>query len=302
MRVGVVVGRFQVPQLTEGHQALLDYAKANSDILIVFVGSVNKPPSHNNPLTFEQRREKIHEPIVLPLPDRYSNSEWSRHLDGIIYGMLPHAEVSLFGGRDSGALKYYCGTFKKVEFRAIKDFVNATSVREEIARMSPIYADARSVIWATQQQHPKVYPTVDIALFDEAGYLYLGRKKGQNGWRFPGGFVEPSDASFLDAAKRELREECGDIEVSAPMYLGSTKIDDWRYRGEKDKIITTFFYTRKLWGRITAGDDLSEIKGFNFPGCKDDIVAEHIPLYEMLEGYYSSGKLPRYPELKRTDS
>lgn len=96
---------------------------------------------------------------------------------------------------------------------------------------------------------PAVFPTVDIIIRKD-GKLLLGRKPKQDkfparpghaGWRFFGGFADPAlDNSYEDAAKREANEE-SNLVVTKVKYLGSTRIDDPRYRGTEHCIITHLF-------------------------------------------------------------
>ena len=89
--------------------------------------------------------------------------------------------------------------------------------------------------------------------------LLLGKNPNENQWRFIGGFVDPTDGSDEDAARRELREEAGAIEVGPMEYITSQKVDDWRYRQTEDGIMTRLFITEYLWGRIEPSDDISEL-------------------------------------------
>jgi bifunctional NMN adenylyltransferase/nudix hydrolase len=70
-------------------------------------------------------------------------------------------------------------------------------------------------------------------------------------------------------------------------YVGSRKIDDWRYREEKDKIITILFKTKFLFGKPEGSDDLEEAKWFAVNALKmmiesGQIAKEHIVLMELL--------------------
>ncbi|OQP47532.1 hypothetical protein A4H97_05175 [Niastella yeongjuensis] len=117
--------------------------------------------------------------------------------------------------------------------------------------------------YAFQNAYSKVYPTVDIAVLKDGDtQVLLGKKHNAPQWRFPGGFTDPTDDSYEAAARRELQEECGDLEVNAMQYIGSAKIDDWRYRSEEDKIITLFFKTQWVFGHPKANDDLKELGWF----------------------------------------
>jgi bifunctional NMN adenylyltransferase/nudix hydrolase len=52
------------------------------------------------------------------------------------------------------------------------------------------------------------------------------------------------------------------MEVTPMQYIGSAKIDDWRYRSEEDKIVTLFFKTQWVYGSAKANDDLKDLEWF----------------------------------------
>jgi bifunctional NMN adenylyltransferase/nudix hydrolase len=136
--------------------------------------------------------------------------------------------------------------------------------------------------------YPKTYPTVDIAVLKNGNAeLLLGRKNNSVKWRFPGGFADPSDNSFEESARREMTEECGNIETGDMKYIGSAKINDWRYRNEADKIVTMLFKTELSFGNPKAADDLEELHWFAVNElpimlANGDITNEHEPLVKIL--------------------
>ena len=142
---------------------------------------------------------------------------------------------------------------------------------------------------ACKAQYPHAYQTVDIALLseDESG-IWLGRKDNELEWRFFGGFTDPADASLEDAASRELLEETA-IQVSHNdlHYISSMRVDDWRYRGQNDKIITAFFMAHELLGKEPVPcDDIAEIKYFELADITQKLfVPEHWHLYGHLCQY-----------------
>jgi bifunctional NMN adenylyltransferase/nudix hydrolase len=81
------------------------------------------------------------------------------------------------------------------------------------------------------------------------------------------------------AARRELLEETH-IEVSSLEYVGSFLVDDWRYRNEVDKIMTTVFIARYMFGAIQPDDDIEELRWFQLDRSFDlgRIVSAHRPL------------------------
>lgn len=133
---------------------------------------------------------------------------------------------------------------------------------------------------------PIVSATVDVAVLRThkgKQQVILGRKDKEDGWCFPGGFVDPSDLSLMAAAQRELSEEVTCIRVGHLTVLGSAKIDDPRFEGTQDGIMTTFFLTSYLDGDPVAGDDLDEVRWFDLTDdLKDILVHKHKILLQLL--------------------
>jgi bifunctional NMN adenylyltransferase/nudix hydrolase len=99
----------------------------------------------------------------------------------------------------------------------------------------------------------------------------LGRKPHQQKFRFIGGFADPEDSCYEDSAKREASEETG-LELGEVKYIGSARINDWRYRSEHDKIMTLFFKATYTYGKPEAKDDIAELRWFS----KNEIQAEQL--------------------------
>ena len=91
--------------------------------------------------------------------------------------------------------------------------------------------------------------------------------------------------TFEDAARREFAEETG-LNIEGELtYLGSHQINDWRYRWERDKIITTFFHGFYSWGKARPGDDLDDVDWFDLEKAKDILVDSHWILHRALTQY-----------------
>jgi bifunctional NMN adenylyltransferase/nudix hydrolase len=269
--LGVVVGRFQVDELHKAHAALINRALDECDHVLIFVGTTIVRDSKKNPLDFLSRVYMIknqcpYAPLsIVPIADVPSAKDWDAVLDKKI-GEYATGTVQLYSGRDG----FHAGYFGKYKHNVtvideISDMAG-TVVRTQIGKTPLHSCDFRKgVIYAKMNQYPAVYPTVDIAVLkkeDPKGlytHVALGKKPGETSWRFPGGFADPTDANFNTAAKREAREELGvNLEISTPEYVTNAKIDDWRYRNEENKIITSFFKADHLWGFLSAGDDLEK--------------------------------------------
>jgi bifunctional NMN adenylyltransferase/nudix hydrolase len=219
--------------------------------------------------------------------DHPSDETWSNNLDHSLSSTFPTEKFTLYGSRDS-FLAYYSGHHKTDEAPVLDNW-NASAIREEISDQVIGSQDFRAgVNYARHNTYDKVYPTVDIAVFkDQNQYLLMGQKARRAQWRLIGGFVDPTDANLETAARRELAEEAGAIEIGDLHYEGSFLVDDWRYRQEKDKIMTTMFSTDHLHGMPTPADDIVKttwVKTAELAAMMEagEIVYEHEPLIRHL--------------------
>jgi bifunctional NMN adenylyltransferase/nudix hydrolase len=192
--------------------------------------------------------------------------------------------VTLYGSRDS-FIAYYSGRFPTQELIP-ESTVSGTEARKLIGSRAKGTQDFREgVIWATQNRYAVSYTTVDIAVVDFKEHkLLLGRKPTETLFRFVGGFAEPNSPSFEDDAKRELQEETG-LVIPNVTYIGSAKVDDWRYRNEQDKIKTLFFLAEYTTGSAQASDDIAQTKWVSLDlgiELKKLIVPEHHMLVDLL--------------------
>jgi hypothetical protein len=113
-RIGVVIGRFQVPRLAlhPGYRALLAHVGRENDAVLVVLGEAPRP-DQRNPLSFRHRQAMFAEEYpafgVLPLPDEPSDADWVRQLDALVASALGQepATVQLYGGRGSFLETYH---------------------------------------------------------------------------------------------------------------------------------------------------------------------------------------------------
>lgn len=288
--VGVIVGRFQVNELHEAHCELIESVRSTHDKVILFLGNSVIRNTVNNPLDYRSRRTMIHEKypdIELGyINDHPSDEVWSKNLDRQIQDfLLPGQSVRLYGSRDS-FLKSYQGKFQTCELESTT-FISGTEVRRRVSNNYYPSADYRAgMIAATAHRFPTAYQTVDIAVLNEKGELLLGRKADEKKWRFLGGFSDPRSPSLEADARREVMEESG-VEVGDIRYIGSTLVDDWRYRGEVDKIKTAFFAAKYMFGKPEGADDIAEVRWFSQQEYLklDNIMSGHHILITMLTDF-----------------
>jgi bifunctional NMN adenylyltransferase/nudix hydrolase len=287
-KVGVIIGRFQVDELHNGHKALIDYVSKNNDKLIIFIGLSPLKCTYNNPLDFSARERMLKEAYpkakIMYIKDELTNKGWSENLDKMITDITDHGssgdDICLYGSRDS-FINYYHGNYKTQELEQTV-FTSGTARRKEIANNIINNTDFRKgAIWVTMHQYFGPATTVDIAILnhDETKIL-LGRKEKENKFRFIGGFAE-SNESFEQTAHREVLEETG-VELINLHYIKSIPVDDWRYKNEKKKITTLFFKANILCGRPIPGDDICELMWVGIDALELMIIDVHKPLAKIL--------------------
>lgn len=259
---------------------------------------------------------------VLYIVDDRDDVHWSQRLDAIVEATTtPTQKVTMFGGRDSFIARYH-GRYP-TQVLEPESYVSGTELRRSITRAVRTTEDFRAgVIWASANRYPPTHPTVDVCVFRGGhverevclgcgqptelrdcgcpagtGYqrvppsaleILLVRKPSEQQWRFSGGFYDPTkDQSWEAAGKREVAEETG-VEVGDLHYAGSFQVDDWRYRNESEKIVTTLFVGEHVFGGPKPADDVAEARWFTvgpkgehpLPGeiKFDAVVPEHQPL------------------------
>jgi bifunctional NMN adenylyltransferase/nudix hydrolase len=303
--VGVIVGRFQVAELTEAHFDLIKTVCNEHAKVLLFLGLSPAIGTRNNPLDLECRRQMIEQQLnahnppitnvtILYIKDVPSDEVWTKNLNNMVRDNLnPGQTAILYGSRDS-FIKHYTGGYQTQELIPER-VISGSEMRKNISKRTKNTKDFREgVIWAVYNQYPKVFATVDIAPVDIPNQtVLLGRKENENKLRFVGGFAMPESRSYEQDAVRELEEETGiKATEESLVYIGSTFVDDWRYRSEIDKIKTIFFFVPHPGGSVKADDDIAEVRWVKISDLTEDMLVDtHKPLYHLFRQFIRKNNL-----------
>lgn len=297
--IGVIVGRFQIHELHEAHRMVIETVLKNHKKALLFLGVSPAIGTTRNPLDYTSRQMMIQEEypglVIMPLPDQASDEKWSKTLDSRVKEVFPNGSALIYGSRDS-FIPYYKGKLPTKELEQTV-YVSGTEIRKNTSEeIKASHLWRAGAIYQAYNRFPISYQTVDIAAVNpEKTLILLAQKPAEDLLRFIGGFVDPSDVSLEHAAGREFTEEsCG--KVSNLQYLGSFRVDDWRYRTERDKIMTAFFVGVHNGGILEPADDIYALKWVDTKTFLSpewitaNMVKEHHPLALALASHLQTKK------------
>lgn len=292
--LGVIVGRFQVAELHRGHRYLIEQVLGKHASVLIVLGTTGGQPTRRNPLDAETRTRMIQARYptiqVRTLEDHPSNEAWSQALDALITEVGKGRKATLYGSRDS-FFGGYSGCFPMHTIAPIHP-TNGTDARKRAATKPRVSrAFRQGAIYAAYARLPISYQTVDMVIVRrETGHVLLGRKTGEEKLRFPGGFVDAADLTLEAAARREIYEETGGLEVGPPTYAGSLRIQDHRYHQSGDAILTSVFILPYLFGAPRASDDLAHLEWVRFEDVEARIAVFHLPIWHLTQPQLTATK------------
>lgn len=284
---GVIVGRFQVAEIHQGHRSLIENVLSRHRKVVVLLGIAPLSNSINNPLDFESRKQMLLSAYpsltVLYVKDVNDDALWSKQVDSIIGDVLsPTQTALLYGSRDS-FISHYSGRFDTYELPT-EHTLSGTEIRASIGREAKDSPEWRAgVIWASRNRFPVSYQTVDIAIFNpDYTQMLLGQKSDEAGWRLVGGFADPCSSSLEEDAHREVMEEAG-VAIRNLAYVRSFVIDDWRYRNEPDCIKTALFVAvTDAVDDAVGADDIARVRWFDLAELNPADQWRIMPLHRVL--------------------
>lgn len=237
-KIGVLIGRFQVPEPHEGHMFLMKRILEVSDELIVLVGSANKARSIKNPFTFDERRGAIYKALgaeyadrvnVVPLNDYlYSDDQWMADVAATIKQVITvEADVTLYGHFKEG--NDYLRWFPQFKYQNIDSTIetSGTELRNAHRHLLPKVVQEEYLEFDNDRKKFENYPYPDCLQSNcgDAVVICLGHvlliKRPNGVWALPGGHKHKYE-TFLDCAIRELYEETN-LRVPEKVVRGSIK-------------------------------------------------------------------------------
>lgn len=285
MKVGVVIGRFQVHKLHDGHLDLIKKVAEQSDSVCILVGVSENRSGHRHPLDFitrklmiEQSLATLNKPLtILPIHDESNDETWAKNVDSLLKKTFLGADITLYDGSDGFSRQYSGRGSLRVEHENIAHSARGTQLREQIASQ-PLSSEEfrRGVIYGVINQWDRVFPTVDVVLMSNDGQkFYVGKKKGETKLRFIGGFVDCYDNSLEDAVRREAREEA-EVNLQYVTYISSRGMYEYRYTGGKNGSVMTSFFLGLLpeLQNPHPSDDIDEIVEISREEIKEAIDEE----------------------------
>ncbi len=302
--VGVLVGRFQTPELLEGHREVLDrFYATKHDRHVIIIGLSVLKNTYENPLDFNLRRDMIWKEYkkdaeIYYLHDCNGDDVWSEELDAAVEKFAEGRPVTIYGTHET-VVSPYKGKHEVVPLEASSCTNWDEYCRAKGREGLDLKAFRWGACWATRQHYPTGYGTVDCAIFedDTMTQLYLAKKPKEKLWRFVGGFIDPEkDNDINDTAKREAFEETNlECRIVGTSCYKTFKVNDWRYAKEKDKIFTHLYIMVKSGGVKRPKDDVSDVKAFDLTrlpeNFRDWIMPEHRMLFdEVMEYRRTHGK------------
>ena len=290
---GVVVGRFQIDDLHEGHYDLLKDVQDRHTNLVIIIGTSPCRCTVNNPLDLDTRRRMLMRAFpsakIGYIEDCYSDEAWSEKLDTVISAKTSDdIDVVLYGSRDS-FIPHYSGKYP-VKALIQRRYISASEIRKQLSVRSRHTVDFRAgAIWYSLNQYPSALPTVDVAVLHldkKEIRILLGKRNTEDKFRLIGGFVAPGE-TYEDAAYRELYEEAS-IKAEDVTPMRSFFVDDWRYKSEQNKITTMLYVVSAYTGTPEPDDDIDELAWFTLDSrLLDRVVPNHLQMVDYLISTYA---------------
>lgn len=290
--VGVIVARFQVPDLHQGHRYTIEYVLQQHEQALIILGAT-PVLTDRNPLSFEMRKQMIEQAypgaritIVESASSPASHMERSRMIDALIEKTFPGRNAMLYGARDS-FVHTYRGIFPTQEVPTVYAG-SATQVRKsiQVAHTSDFRA---GVIYGIMNRGSFGRPAVDVVIAgpNARRVILVGKHQEEGKLRFPGVFFDPTvDQSYEAAGQRCMAKELPKVRFRTLRMVGSCRIDDWRYRKTGESVISLVLKGFHVDGSPAPGQGVDSAHWIDVAELDDVLIESHKPLAAMLKNHW----------------
>ena len=107
-----------------------------------------------------------------------------------------------------------------------------------------------------------IVPSVNVAVFNEAGELLLIRRSDNDNWALPGGGIDIGE-SLVQAGVRETLEESGvecRVTGMSGIYTDPGHVILYMSNGEVRQEFSIVLTARAVGGRLAASDETSDVR------------------------------------------
>ncbi len=249
MNIGVIVGRFQSPYLTDGHRTLLQEAYKESDEVAIFLLNNEIPFSDSNPIPYDLREKMILDYVrrefkekktqFYCLPDQKYASKLMFSIDQTLTAAHTNqAKFTLYGGDKSLAIQYQGIAEVKIVGTNYHS-CTAKDARNEAYDLESINVNfLQGVIHALNYRRVVCHNyIVSILLYqDESGNIFCLAKNDTRlkKYIFPLTPVTSTYGSYEEQSMAEMKKLLKDGVVTDGSHIVSKRIDDWRFRHTSD--------------------------------------------------------------------
>ena len=179
--IGVIVGRFQTPELHPGHRFVIDSVFARHDEVLIVLGCSAAYQSKHDPLDYETRKAMVLSKYpgarIAALKDTRTNELWSKNLDNLIEKEFPGRLATLYGSLKS-FIPCYNGIHPCTTLESPDPNMSATNARNDISVKPGSSKDFRAgAIYASYHRKNISHQTTDVAVIDyDRRLLLLGAR------------------------------------------------------------------------------------------------------------------------------
>lgn len=287
MKIGVVVGKFQTPYLTEAHQHLFDKAIEENDQLVIFVLDKHIEFTDNNPLPYRIREDMLLQNFwgesngrisIYPLQEQKYASVLQHNLDSTLLSHWSAShEFTLYSGAD-GVGSFYDGLCK-VEICEFQSRKKSKQLRSYAFDKEDYEKEiAQGMIHAVGHKPPLCYNYVVSIVRARDGLITI-KYPDTKYLSFPTIELNSEHNSIIEASFSHITTLVPGASLTQGSHLHSIKVDDWRFRDSED-----FCFYHAVYHKLEGGN-LSNVEIMRDLTTIDEFETEYHSILTLLNVY-----------------